>query len=92
MSAVRTRYQKSDGTPVWLEYDPLFPCIYCAEPVGALSTGGPAVCARCDCGQGPLFFDYNATIVTMAKARDRLDAIPFDESWALYESAWLAIG
>ena len=26
-------------------------CIFCEQPVGSLSMGGPLVCPACDCGQ-----------------------------------------
>lgn len=33
-----------------VDFDPSVPCIFCEQPVGALSMGGPLVCPACDCG------------------------------------------
>ena len=31
-------------------FDPEVACIFCEQPVGALSMGGPLICPACDCG------------------------------------------
>jgi hypothetical protein len=31
-------------------FDPSVSCIFCEQPVGALSMGGPLICPACDCG------------------------------------------
>jgi hypothetical protein len=31
-------------------FDPAALCVFCEQPVGALSMGGPRVCPTCDCG------------------------------------------
>jgi hypothetical protein len=75
---LRYRYEKSNGSPVWLEFDPLFLCLYCDEPVLHLSMGGPAICPRCDC---------KASTDAILNARRRLDELPFDEAWPVDERA-----
>ena len=82
--ALRYRYEKSNGSPVWLEFDPLFLCLYCEEPVLHLSHGGPGVCPRCDCGPWKNGDEAYAAILN---ARRRLDELPFDEAWSIYERA-----
>lgn len=64
----RFQYTTTDGTEVWLPFDPNFPCIYCEKPVCSLSMGGPAVCPSCDTGN-------NLVFSTMIKAQRRLDAL-----------------
>lgn len=44
------QYRTSNGEEFWLAFDPERKCIYCEEPVGSLSMGGPALCPACDCG------------------------------------------
>jgi hypothetical protein len=80
--AQRYRYEKYDHSPVWLEFDPLFQCLFCEEPVRHLSMGGPAICPRCDCGPWKTYAEAAAAIM---RARRRLDEMPFDEAWSIYE-------
>lgn len=84
----RWRYEKTDGTPVWLAFDPAFRCVYCDRPVGALSMGGPAVCSACDCGYSAAGIEWTyADFKGLAtNARRRIDELPPDSAWAEYES------
>jgi hypothetical protein len=86
---MRWRYAKSDGSPVWLPFNAGFPCIYCADPVGALSYGGPAVCPRCDCGYDKEGRQWSVSQahVHYNNARARLDALPNDPVWQEFEAA-----
>lgn len=84
----RWRYAKGDGRPVWLPFDPTFPCLYCDEAVGSLSFGGPAVCPRCDCGRGANGeWTIREAMVITRHARERLDALADDPIWQAYEIA-----
>lgn len=44
------QYRTSSGEEFWIAFDPTRLCIYCEQPVGSLSMGGPALCGPCDCG------------------------------------------
>jgi hypothetical protein len=71
-------YHATDGREIWLPHDPTFPCIYCQEPVGDMSMGGPAVCGSCDCGNhrdGRKWTAQEAFQQMYPMARKRLDAI-----------------
>lgn len=86
----RWRYQKRDGTPVWLRLDPDFLCIYCDEPVRALSMGGPAVCSTCDCGINKTtgkHWDLYEAAKMYRHANKRLDDMPHDPAWDTYEAS-----
>ena len=84
----RWRYQKQGGQPIWLDFDPHFLCVYCEQPVGALSSGGPAVCPSCDCGcSGGKKWDFDTFWKLSNNARRRFEEMPYDESWNLYEAA-----
>jgi hypothetical protein len=91
--AQRWRYEKQDGTAIWLPFDPAFLCIYCNEPVGSLSMGGPAVCPACDCGnnrdgstwsmeQASRFYD---------NARRRIEELPIDPESPAQEKLYQAL-
>lgn len=87
----RWRYQKQSGQPIWLGFDPFFLCVYCERPVTHLSMGGPAVCPECDCGYGDgRQWDFETFSRLSKNARRRFEAMPFDESWNLYEAAYKA--
>jgi len=83
----RWRYQDRNGRAIWLAFDPSFPCIYCDESVRELSTGGPAVCPSCDCGQfkGP-YQEFNNVF---AHARKRLIDLEDDPIWKEYEMLYI---
>jgi len=89
----RTRYEH-DYVPIWLAFDPAFPCIYCNRPVQNLSFGGPAICPTCDCGfdheTGQAWTMEKFTAV-MANATRRFAEMILnpDPIWAEYETAWI---
>lgn len=86
----RWRYQKRDGTPVWLRLDPDFLCIYCEQPVRELSMGGPAVCGTCDCGRNKTTgekWTMDEAAVLIRRANKRIDDLPHDPIWETYEAS-----
>jgi hypothetical protein len=89
MDEQRWRYQKSDGTPVWLPFRPEFPCLYCDHPVTSLSFGGSAVCPACDCGINRDGTQWTGDDLyrLMKNAKRRLDGMPDDPTWDEYEIA-----
>lgn len=87
----RWRYEKRNGQPIWLGYDPLFLCVYCDRPVGHLSFGGPAICPSCDSGYSDgKRWDHGTFAQLSQNALRRLDEMPYEESWNLYEAAFKA--
>lgn len=85
----RWRYEDRNGRAIWLEHDPAFLCVYCEQPVGELSYGGPAVCGSCDCGinrDGSRWTsdDFNRQA---KNAHRRFDEMPADPIWQQYEDA-----
>ena len=88
LNQVRYRYQKSDGTPVWLPFDPDFSCIYCNAPVNALTKrSGPAVCPFCDCQVNFRGMKWGPDEAKRRResAKLRLDSLPSDPAWKVYE-------
>ena len=88
----RWRYQRKDGTPIWLAFDPEFRCIYCEEPVKLLSMGGPAVCCPCDCGNSRKTgkkWSSSEYSMLLHNARRRIEDMSADPVWAEYEVAHL---
>ncbi len=57
-----------------LGFSPDFPCVYCDQPVEALSMGGSAVCPRCDMGRhrDGTKWTYQETLDFFAKGRERM--------------------
>jgi hypothetical protein len=87
----RWRYEKRDGTPVWLAFDPDFSCVYCDQAVGQLSMGGPAVCGKCDCGYSKTTnepWTIDEAMLAYQHANERIDALPNDPMWAEYETTY----
>ena len=87
----RWRYEKGDGTPVWLPLDPSFLCVYCDEPIGELSMGGPALCGTCDCGYSKKTrekWTFEEAILMHRHANERIDTLPPDPAWAEYEAEY----
>ena len=56
-------------------FDPAFLCIFCDEPVGALSCGGPMICPACDCGYNKdgTRWTYGEATLRYANARKRMN-------------------
>lgn len=73
------RYEKADGTPIWLPFNPAFPCLYCDRPVGALSTSGPAICPGCACGRKENGKRFRA--IDYHHAKVRLEELIIDPVW-----------
>jgi len=84
----RWRYQKRDGKPIWLPFDPAFPCIFCERPVTELSCAGPAICGSCDCGHNAdgTKWSNNDFSQFARNANRRIDDLPDDPVWAAYEA------
>lgn len=79
----RWRYQKADGTAVWLAFDPSFLCVYCNHPVGSLSMGGPALCPACG-----TFPDGSNFSMFYFQAAKRINELPTDPLWEIYENGF----
>lgn len=75
------QYRKSDGTEIWLGFDPKRLCVYCDDAVGSLSLGGPAVCPSCDCGRNKdgSLWTLEQAHVGIRNARAKIDALPQEE-------------
>lgn len=84
----RWRYMDRSGRIMWLAFNPGFLCVYCEQPVGALSTGGPAVCPSCDCGNNRDGSKWTSDdFYRQARnANRRFDTMPDDPLWEKYEA------
>lgn len=89
LDELRYRYEARNGKIIWLAFDPAFLCIYCNEPVAALSYGGPAVCPGCDCGVNKDGTKWTSDQMYryFRNAKERLNDMPLDPVWSEYESA-----
>lgn len=88
----RWRYQKADGTPVWLALEIGRPCFFCETPIDGLSMGGPAVCGACDCGNNydGTKWTFNQLNAFSKHFKKTLEGLPVDPAWDVYEKAHLA--